>query len=67
MLMKKIHKPVRAICQRGEKIVLTWCKRRVGVGGWVVCFLESPTESKLLCSIVFETCIRKFDSIQALL
>ena len=55
--MKKIHKPVRAICQRGEKRVLTWRKERGGVGGWVVCFLESPPEPKLLRSIVFETCI----------
>ena len=30
-LTKKIQ-PVRAICQRGEKKVLTWCK---GSGGWV--------------------------------
>ena len=35
-LMKKIHKPVRAICQRGEKRALTWFKGMGGVGGWLV-------------------------------
>jgi len=29
-LMKKVNKPVGEICQRGEKIVLTWCKGRGG-------------------------------------
>ena len=28
-------KAARAICQRGEKIVLTWCKGRGGAGEWV--------------------------------